>query len=155
MTDCDIPGRNRTDIRLAGSTDAGSGRVEILVGDQWGTICDVFWGLADAEVVCRDLGYTGALQATGGACKFPCMHVNHQLVFAFVILDFGQGMGPIHRTQVLCQGFEPNLFTCPSQLETSSCDHSMDAGVICLSMFLFCLVIIIIMYLYSCNSGNY
>ena len=66
--DCDIPGRNRSDIRLAGSNEPASGRVEILVGDQWGTICDVFWGLGDAEVVCRDLGYTGALQATGGAC---------------------------------------------------------------------------------------
>ena len=68
--DCDIGGRNRSDIRLAGSTDRGSGRVEIRVGDQWGTICDVFWGLADAEVSCRDLGYSGALQATGGGCKY-------------------------------------------------------------------------------------
>jgi len=29
----------------------------------------VFWGLADAEVACRDLGYTGALQAAGEGCK--------------------------------------------------------------------------------------
>lgn len=77
--DCDIPGRNRSDIRLAGSTEPASGRVEILVGDQWGTICDVFWGLADGEVVCRDLGYVGAVQATGGACEssvhyFICSH---------------------------------------------------------------------------------
>ena len=73
--DCNIGGRNRTDVdvRLAGSTDAGSGRVEILIGDQWGTICDTFWGLADAEVVCRDLGYSGALQATGGGCRCICM----------------------------------------------------------------------------------
>lgn len=79
FVDCDIPGRNRTDIRLAGSNEPASGRVEILVGDQWGTICDVFWGLADAEVVCRDLGYTGALQATGAACKYHvCMLIINQ-----------------------------------------------------------------------------
>ena len=51
-------------------------------------------------------------------------------------LDFGQGIGPIHRTEVLCQGFEPNLLICPSKLNTSSCDHSLDAGVICIGMLL-------------------
>ena len=61
---------NRTiDIRLAGSSLPGSGRIEILVNNQWGTICDVFWGLADAQVACQDLGYSGALQATSGECK--------------------------------------------------------------------------------------
>ena len=70
-TDCDIPGRNRTniDIRLVNGSQEGSGRVEILVNNQWGTICDVFWGLADAEVVCRDLGFNGALRATTGGCE--------------------------------------------------------------------------------------
>ena len=58
------------------------------------------------------------------------------VLLLYVISDFGQGVGPIHRTQVLCQGFEPNLFTCPSQQDTSSCDHSMDAGVICISELL-------------------
>ena len=50
--------------------------------------------------------------------------------------DFGGGTGPIHRTQVMCQGSEPSLFTCPAQLDVSSCDHSMDAGVICISKLL-------------------
>ena len=67
--DCNFNDTVSNNIRLAGSTDAGSGRVEILIGDQWGTICDTFWGLADAEVVCRDLGYSGAQQATAGGCK--------------------------------------------------------------------------------------
>ena len=66
--DCNFNDTVPNNIRLAGSTDAGSGRVEILIGDQWGTICDTFWGLADAEVVCRDLGYSGAQQATAGGC---------------------------------------------------------------------------------------
>ena len=61
--------RTNIDIRLANSIQPGSGCVEIFVNGQWGTICDVFWGLADAEVACRDLGYTRALQATDGGCK--------------------------------------------------------------------------------------
>ena len=68
----------------------------------------------------------------------PVCNIYYQFTILLCInyLDFGQGIGPIHRTQVLCQGFEPNLFTCPSQQDTSSCDHSMDAGVICISELL-------------------
>ena len=54
----------------------------------------------------------------------------------YVNTAFGQGIGPIHRTQVLCQSFEPNIFTCPAQQDTSSCTHAMDAGVICISKLL-------------------
>ena len=87
-----MPGRNRTneDIRLVDSSQPGRGRVEILVNDQWGTICDVFWGLADAEVGCRDLGYTGALTATGGGCKhnsyslyISCIYSLHYSFFTY------------------------------------------------------------------------
>ncbi|XP_065887075.1 neurotrypsin-like isoform X3 [Dysidea avara] len=36
MTGCDLGGRNNSDIRLTGSTNQGSGHVEIHVGNQWG-----------------------------------------------------------------------------------------------------------------------
>ena len=74
--DCVFSNGTSDHIRLAGSTVAGSGRVEILIGDQWGTICDTFWGLADAEVACRDLGYSGAQQATAGGCM--CIYISNE-----------------------------------------------------------------------------
>ena len=43
------------DIRLQGGT-ATSGRVEICNNNNWGTVCDDFWGVADAQVACRQLG---------------------------------------------------------------------------------------------------
>ena len=45
-------------IRLAGGLNMFSGRVEIQVYNQWGTICDDSFNRAEANVVCRMLGHT-------------------------------------------------------------------------------------------------
>jgi len=45
-------------LRLAGGNIQNEGRVEICISNLWGTICDDFWGSADAIVVCRQLGYS-------------------------------------------------------------------------------------------------
>ena len=52
------------DLRLVQGTIADStftsGRLEIYVNGQWGTICDDFFDRNDALVACRELGFTGA-----------------------------------------------------------------------------------------------
>ena len=45
------------DIRLQGGT-ATSGRVEICINHIWGTVCDDFWDSNDAQIVCRQLGFS-------------------------------------------------------------------------------------------------
>ena len=44
-------------IRLQGGT-ATQGRVEICNNNVWGTVCDNRWDNTDAQVVCRQLGFT-------------------------------------------------------------------------------------------------
>ena len=48
------------DIRLADGK-AGSGRLEIYLEGQWGTVCDDFFDMDDAMVVCRQLKYKSAV----------------------------------------------------------------------------------------------
>ncbi|NXA43646.1 LOXL3 oxidase, partial [Eudromia elegans] len=100
-------------IRLKGGAKVGEGRVEVLKGSEWGTVCDDRWDLQSASVVCRELGFGSAKEALTGA-------------------RMGQGTGPIHLSEVQCEGTEMSLWSCPlKNITEEDCKHSEDAAVRC------------------------
>ena len=101
-------------MRLVGSANwPSSGRVEVLFNGTWGTICDNSWDLHDADVVCRQLRYEGALAASRRA-------------------EFGQGTGQIWLDEVKCVGDETSISDCRhGGWGVHNCGHGEDAGVVC------------------------
>ena len=46
------------DVRITGSNSFRFGRLEVCNQNVWGQICDTQWDDLDAQVACRQLGYS-------------------------------------------------------------------------------------------------
>ena len=58
------PPCTETAVRLTDGDNRREGEVQICHNNQWRHVCDDHWEKADADVACRQLGYTGASEAT-------------------------------------------------------------------------------------------
>ncbi|XP_025072148.1 antigen WC1.1-like [Alligator sinensis] len=100
-------------LRVVEGKDRCSGRVEVWHHGSWGTVCDDSWDMADADVVCKQLGCGVAVSALGKAA-------------------FGEGTGPVWLEKVNCKGTESSLWDCCAKpWGDSKCYHKEDAAVNC------------------------
>ncbi|XP_037754479.1 lysyl oxidase homolog 3 isoform X8 [Chelonia mydas] len=101
-------------FRLAGyPRKHNEGRIEVFYNEEWGTICDDDFTLANAHVLCRHLGFVAA---TGWAHS----------------AKYGKGVGRVWLDNVNCGGSEKSIVDCRSRgWGNSDCSHEEDAGVIC------------------------
>lgn len=115
VSDADLEGTKPDGaLRLEnGRGRKGRGRVEVSYGGTWGTICDDSFGLYEAHVICRELGFTGAVEAHSEAY-------------------FGEGSGPILLDDLACSEESRDLSSCMKlDWGRHNCAHSEDAGVTC------------------------
>ena len=96
------------------------GELEVYYGLQWDRICSNGWDINDANVACRELGYSGATSAEYSGAT----HGQH----ATAILN-----------GVMCTGTESLLIDCPRQFPLSYVNANClgnYAGVTCMSKLL-------------------
>ena len=112
-----VVSEGRVEVQL-GAAGEGKGEAEVDDAASWGTVCGDGWGLPQADVVCRELGYTGGALAA--------------LRSAGDVGAFGEGRGPIALDDVACAGTEGALAQCRHRpVGQHDCTHAQDAGVVC------------------------
>uniref|UniRef100_W5K1C0 SRCR domain-containing protein n=1 Tax=Astyanax mexicanus TaxID=7994 RepID=W5K1C0_ASTMX len=90
-----------------------SGRVEVLHGESWVTVCDADFDQQDAEVVCRELGCGSPVEVLGAAA-------------------FGRGEGQVWSEELQCRGNESQIHFCPKSSSLKhNCSHDNDVGLVC------------------------
>ena len=102
-------------LRLVGAPISNAGRVEVLYVGVWGTIRGWNWDINGAHVVCRQLGFPGAILF--GSSK-----------------QFGIGNGPSWFENVRCLGNESSFEECSKDiLGYPNGGYSSVATVLCKS----------------------
>ncbi|NWI96683.1 SRCRM protein, partial [Pitta sordida] len=98
--------------RLTNGSTTCSGRVELLHGGTWGSLCDYLWDLPAANILCQQLD-----------CGFALLIPHKQ--------SFGKGNGSVWNGTFICKN-DSHLRDCTvSALGHEECPAGKDARVVC------------------------
>lgn len=102
-------------VRLVNGSSDREGRVEVFYNGEWGTVCDDYFDIRDANVICRMMDFPGAVSAEIGG-RFGAGNSTQR-----VLLD-----------DLWCSGNENSVASCSFRAWGShDCSHTEDAGVVC------------------------
>ncbi|KAL2302728.1 hypothetical protein Nmel_010175, partial [Mimus melanotis] len=100
-------------LRLESGEDRCAGRVEVFHDGKWGTVCDDYFNMNSANVVCRQLNCGRAVSVLG-------------------LSYFGLSGKIIQLDDVQCRGTESHLWDCRhAGWGKHNCGLNEDVGVIC------------------------
>lgn len=98
---------------MKNGTSQCEGQVEMNISGHWKALCASHWNMANANVVCQQLGCGVAISAPKGAY-------------------FVEGGDQIWKARFHCSGAESFLWNCPmTALGIPDCAHGNTASVIC------------------------
>ncbi|XP_046729052.1 scavenger receptor cysteine-rich type 1 protein M130-like [Silurus meridionalis] len=98
-------------VRLVGVSHC-SGRIEVLNGKTWATVCNDDFSQQDAEVVCREVNCGPPIKVQRGDA-------------------FGRGVGIVWKKKLQCRGTESHIHFCPTSPLEHNCSHSNDVELEC------------------------
>ncbi|XP_031783436.1 uncharacterized protein LOC100120629 isoform X1 [Nasonia vitripennis] len=103
-------------IRLGGANSSHEGRIEVKIFGKWGQVCDDGFDMIDANVVCRELGFSlGALEVRPGG-----FYGNLNPPDLFIV------------DQLKCRGNESSIRECDFEgWGKHNCEPEEAVGVVC------------------------
>ncbi|XP_072051827.1 lysyl oxidase homolog 2-like [Amphiura filiformis] len=111
-------------VRLVGGPSSSEGRLEVLIENEWGTVCagrDNGFGIIQGDMVCRELGFDIAIDVKDSD-------------------SYGRSTGPVLLHYLHCTGEEEFLWQCKNDVNLGDdyynyyCDNPEDVVIRCASV---------------------
>ncbi|XP_012531769.1 protein bark beetle [Monomorium pharaonis] len=109
-------------VRLLGGKTNLEGRLQVKIGNKWGTVCNYGWTILDAALVCHQLGFILDFENWFmERSQIPNAGINEDILLS----------------NVRCNEYDSDITKCRAEKEQdfeNSCTHANDVGVRCLEV---------------------